>query len=119
LKDLFEAAGRLDLLVLSVGGLQPATTTTHQVGFLSEADLASLEEGGAVGDILFHFIDSAGRPIEHPLNDRVMSVDLDRLRRAKRRILTSGGPDKTEALPAALAAVEPHIFITDEFAARR
>ncbi|WP_425248530.1 sugar-binding transcriptional regulator [Chelativorans salis] len=119
LKDIFEMSSALDMVVLSVGGLAAATTTTHQVGFLSEEQLDSLKAAGAVGDILFHFIDRKGRIVDHPLNDLVMSVGLDEIRHGKRRILTSGGADKTEALFGALAVIEPHVLITDEFSARR
>ncbi|WP_246727750.1 sugar-binding transcriptional regulator [Chelativorans sp. Marseille-P2723] len=119
LKDIFDKAAELDIVVLSVGGLAPATTTTHQVGFITEAQLMSLQESGAVGDILFHFIDQKGRIVDHPINELVMSVGLDRLRLGKWRILTSGGADKTGALLGAIAVIEPHVLITDEFSARR
>lgn len=119
LKDIFEMAGALDIVVLSVGGIAAATTTTHQVGFITEEQLQSLRASGAVGDILFHFIDRQGRLVDHPINDLVMSVGLDQLRLGKWRILTSGGADKTEALLGAMTVIEPHVLITDEFSARR
>jgi DNA-binding transcriptional regulator LsrR (DeoR family) len=119
LKAIFELANQLDMVVLSVGGLNAETTTTFQVGFLTEEQLRSLKASGAVGDILFHFIDKDGRAIDHPLNDLVMSVGLDVLRNTKLRVLTSGGADKIEAMPAAIAAIRPHVLITDELTARR
>lgn len=119
LASIFHSASGLDLVVLSVGGLAAETTTTHQVGFLTAEQLDSLRAAGAVGDILFHFIDREGRPVDHPLNELVMSVALEDLRLGKKRVLTSGGPDKTDALLAALATIEPHVFITDEMTARR
>ena len=79
---------------------------------------SDLEAKGAVGDILYHFYDLDGQLVDHPINDRVMSVDVDRLRRAPMRILTSGGEDKIDALIGAMKLVEPTVFITDEESAR-
>ncbi len=48
-----------------------------------------------------------------------MSVEVDRLRRAPMRILTSGGPEKIEALLGAMRLLAPTVLITDEESARR
>lgn len=48
-----------------------------------------------------------------------MSVEVDRLRRAPLRILTSGGQEKIEALLGAMHLVKPTVLITDEESARR
>ena len=74
---------------------------------------------GAVGDLLFHFFDRNGDLVDHPVNSHVMSVDVDRLRKAPIRILTSGGAEKTEALLGAMTLIAPTILITDEESARR
>ena len=58
----------------------------------------------------------AGWPIPNSL---VMSVDVDRLRKAPIRILTSGGEEKIEALLGAMTLVAPTILITDEESAKR
>lgn len=119
ISEIFEMTDSLDMVVLSVGGLEPSTATTHLVGFLGREQFASLKDSGAVGDVLFHFIDLQGNLVDHPLNDVVMSVGLERLRRAKWRVLVSGGVDKIDALRGAVAATRPHVLITDEFSAGR
>ena len=118
LQEIFSLADELDALVVSIGGIASATTF-YRKGFLSEADREALVERGAVGDLLFHFFDRAGRLVDHPINDRVMSVEVDRLRRAPLRILTSGGAEKTEALLGAMTLIAPTVLITDEETARR
>ncbi|TIU89459.1 MAG: sugar-binding transcriptional regulator, partial [Mesorhizobium sp.] len=55
----------------------------------------------------------------HPVNSHVMSVDVDRLRKAPIRILTSGGVEKTQALLGAMNLIAPTVLITDEESARR
>jgi len=118
LQEVFEMANVLDAVLLSVGGIASATTFSRG-GFLREADREALLARGAVGDLLFHFFDRNGDLVDHPVNSHVMSVDVDRLRKAPIRILTSGGAEKTEALLGAMTLIAPTILITDEESARR
>lgn len=118
LEEIFEMADALDAVLLSIGGIASATTF-YRGGFLKEADREALLARGAVGDLLFHFFNRNGDLVEHPVNDRVMSVEVDRLRRAPLRILTSGGQEKIEALLGAMHLVKPTVLITDEESARR
>jgi deoxyribonucleoside regulator len=117
LSDIFRRAERLDMAVLGVGALSEESST-FRFGFFSDADRASLVKAGAVGDVLCHFFDRDGRLLDHPLNERVVSVPLDILRRAPRRVLASGGPDKVAAIRGAITLMRPTVFITDEATAR-
>nr|WP_292838523.1 sugar-binding transcriptional regulator [Mesorhizobium sp.] len=118
LRDIFRMTDALDAVLLSIGGIRSATTF-YRGGYLSEIQREELVALGAVGDLLFHPFDVDGRIVDHPLNGVVMSVDVDRLRRAPLRILTSGGPEKIEALLGAMKLVAPTVLITDEESARR
>jgi len=118
LQEIFSMADSLDAVLVSIGGIASATTF-YRGGFLTEADREALVARGAVGDVLFHFFNRQGELVDHPVNGRVMSVEVDRLRRAPVRILTSGGAEKTEALLGAMKLIEPTAFITDEESARR
>ncbi|MFC3073795.1 sugar-binding transcriptional regulator [Shinella pollutisoli] len=117
IQEIFDMADTLDAVVVSVGGIASATTF-YRGGFLSEAERQDLAGRGAVGDLLFHFYDRNGELIEHPINDRVMSVDVDRIRRAPLRILASGGAEKADAMIGAMRLVQPTVLITDEESAR-
>ena len=75
-------------------------------------------EAGAVGDILYNFIDKTGALVDHQVNSRSISVDLGRLRRTPERVLISGGREKIAALRAAIAVFSPTVFITDEVTAQ-
>ncbi len=109
----FEMAEKLDLALLSVGGISNLTTS-YRTGYLSEADRRSLIDGGAVGDVLYNFIDRDGNTLDHDVNRRVISVNLARLKRTPERVLVSGGREKLTALRAALRTIAPTILITDE-----
>jgi len=108
----------LDAVLLSIGGIASATTF-YRGGFLKDAEREALVARGAVGDVLFHFFDGDGELVDHPINGRVMSAEVDRLRKAPIRILTSGGPEKIEAMFGAMKLLAPTVLITDEESARR
>lgn len=113
LAAIFEMADKLDVALLSVGGIANLTTS-YRTGYLTEADRRSLVEAGAVGDVLYNFIDAEGNVLDHEVNQRVISVALPRLRRTPERILVSGGREKRVAIRAALRTVAPTTLITDE-----
>jgi DNA-binding transcriptional regulator LsrR (DeoR family) len=118
LQQIFQMADTLDAVLLSIGGIASATTF-YRGGFLTETEREALVARGAVGDLLFHFFDRNGDLVDHPINSLVMSVEVDRLRKAPMRILTSGGAEKTEALLGAMRLVAPTVLITDEESARK
>ncbi len=117
LSAIFEMAEKLDVALLSVGGIT-TLTTSYRTGYISEADRRSLIDTGAVGDILYNFIDEAGELVAHEVNDRVISVKLSAMRRTPERVLISGGRDKLIAIRAAVQTLKPTTLITDEVTAR-
>lgn len=113
LAAIFEMAHQLDMALISTGGIS-TLTTSYRAGYLSEVDRQSLIEAGAVGDVLYNFIGRDGAPVTHEVNRRVISVDLERLRRTPERVLISGGRDKLVAVAAAIRTLAPTVVITDE-----
>lgn len=118
LAGIFEMAEKLDVALLSVGGIT-ALTTSYRTGYISESDRRSLIEAGAVGDILYNFIDEAGALVPHEVNERVISVKLTHLQRTPERVLISGGKEKIVAIRAAISTLRPTTLITDEQSALR
>lgn len=117
LASIFEMADKLDMALLSAGGIGQLETS-YRTGHLSEADRQGLLEHGAIGDVLYNFIDAEGNTIDHPVNNRAISVRLGKLEAARERVLLSGGRDKYRVMKAAIKALNPTVLITDEFTAR-
>ena len=113
LSAIFAMAEKLDVALLSVGGIS-TLTTSYRTGYITEADRRSLIEAGAVGDLLYNFINDAGEPVAHEVNARVISANLDHLRRCPERVLISGGIEKRAVLRAAIKTLAPTTLITDE-----
>lgn len=115
--EVYERARHCDVALISAGELAPSSTN-YKLGLLTREDLLSLREAGAVGDVLCCFIDAAGRPVDHPLNRRVIALRLADLKRIPQVILLGGGRAKAAVIGAALRAGYAHVLITDEDCAR-
>jgi DNA-binding transcriptional regulator LsrR (DeoR family) len=117
LREVFDFARSLDAVVVSVGGMT-SQSTTNLFGFISDDDQNSLRARGAVGDMLFNFFDAEGRLVEHPLNERAMSIPVKTITATPARILVAGGVDKVETMIGAFKLLRPTVAITDEITAR-
>ncbi|UIK04394.1 sugar-binding transcriptional regulator [Neorhizobium galegae] len=117
LKTIYDLAENLDLAVVSCGDIGLHSTSLSE-GFISKAELDRLIAAGCVCDTMFNFLDEEGRSVDHKLNERVMSVDLDTLRKARHIVLSSGGAHRAVAIRATIRRVGCHTLITDETAAK-
>jgi len=117
LDQIFQMAEHSDVAVFSCGGIE-SLTTSYRLGHMSEAERQSLIAAGAVGDVLYNFIDADGVPVDHPVNARTVSISLERLARIPKKMLVSGGPGKLAVLQATLTTLRPTTFITCEQTAR-
>ena len=118
LDQVFQMAEGSDIAILSCGGID-SLTTSYRLGHVSEAERQSRIAAGAVGDILYNFIDREGRLVAHPVNDRCMAISLERLRRIRERVLISGGLAKTAIILATFRTLAPTTLVTDEQTALR
>jgi DNA-binding transcriptional regulator LsrR (DeoR family) len=117
LDTIYNLAENLDLAVISCGDIGPHSTSLSE-GFISKAELDRLIAAGCVCDTMFNFLDAEGRSVDHALNDRVMSIDLDTLRKARHVVLSSGGSHRAVAIRATIRRVGCNTLITDETAAK-
>ena len=116
--DVLEWARRIDMALVSVGGLGPESTI-RRLALLGDDEIASLIEAGAVGDCLAHFIDAEGRLVDHAINERVIGLAPHDLANVPTSILASGGPAKARVMKAVVKAGYLNTVITDEASARR
>jgi DNA-binding transcriptional regulator LsrR (DeoR family) len=113
LDQVFQMADASDIAFISCGGIS-TLNTSYRVGHVSEAERSSLIKAGAVGDVLYNFLDEHGKPVNHSINSRCMSFDVDRLQNIPKRVLISGGEEKIAILKASINSIKPTVLITDE-----
>ena len=113
ISSVLEEGKHVDVALLSVGS--PYTDATMSVlGYLEEKDLEQLRELGVVGDIASRFFDSEGKMVNHPLNDKVIGLSLEQLKRIKKVIAVVQGSHKIESLSAALKGEYIDVLIIDD-----
>ncbi len=114
---VYAFAGALDAVVVSVGSLG-GEATIARFELIGEDERRLMREFGGVGELLCNVFDRDGRIIDHPLNQRVMSVPMEAVRAAPIRVLAAGGPGKVEAIEGAIKLLRPTALVTDETTAR-
>lgn len=114
--DLFD---RLTLAIVGIGAVEPSEFLARSGNVFSREEMASLYDAGAVGEISFRFYDREGRQVITPLDDRVIGITLQALRKADRVMALAGGASKTEAIAGALRLGVIDILVTDRFTAAR
>ncbi|MEZ2220482.1 sugar-binding transcriptional regulator [Rhizobium sp. RCC_161_2] len=117
LEAIYRLAENLDLAIVSCGDIGPQSTSLSE-GFISKRELDQLIEAGCVCDTMFNFLDAEGNSVDHPINKRVMSVDLDTLKKAKHIVISSGGAHRAVAISATIKRIGCNTLITDESAAK-
>lgn len=108
---------RVDALAMAAGDLSDRSLLMRD-GLPAGVTPAALAEAGAVGDVLGLLLDARGRPVEHPVNDRVIGISLADLSAIPDVILAAGGAHKVAVLRAALATGVVNTVVTDEATAR-
>jgi DNA-binding transcriptional regulator LsrR (DeoR family) len=118
LDRLERIAASLDLAVVSVGDIGASATSLSR-SLISASEFQELTERGCVCDMMCNFLDAEGRSVDHPLNERVMSISLDTIARARHVVLATGGQDRAAAILAAHKRIGCNTLVTDEHAAKR
>jgi deoxyribonucleoside regulator len=80
---------------------------------ISEIELEELKNLGAVGDALGHYYDEHGQEVEAEINQLVIGLDLEDIKKIEWSVLIAGGAEK---IPAVRGALRNHLFnvlITD------
>ncbi|HEX7981279.1 MAG TPA: sugar-binding transcriptional regulator [Gemmatimonadaceae bacterium] len=111
-----EAVQRFDAITLAlvgIGTVEPSPMLARSGNVFTQAELAALSKAGAVGDICLRFFDAEGEPVDHPLGDRVIGIELHQLRGCRRSVGIAGGTRKLAAIRGALLGRWVNVLITD------
>jgi DNA-binding transcriptional regulator LsrR (DeoR family) len=110
--EVFKLATGADLMFVGIGTAQSdAQLVASQM--IEAAEIHEVRSQGGTGEMLGHFFDSKGRPVETSLTARTLSPVLSDLK-GRRIVAIAGGPDKIEAIRAVLASRFLTGLITDE-----
>ena len=102
----------LDTVFLGLGSLA-SNTVLNDGHTLSKQALKDLRARRAVGDIALRFFDAHGASVRTLLDDRILGITTEQLRKVDRVVAVAGGADKILAIAAALEARIVDVLITD------
>ncbi len=109
----------LTMALLGIGSVEQSPLLRESGNALALEDQAGLREVGAVGDICLRFFDADGAAVHTSVDDRVVGIELEQLRRVPRRVGVAGGAGKHAAIRASLLGGWINVLITDLEEARR
>jgi DNA-binding transcriptional regulator LsrR (DeoR family) len=113
-----QRAREADAALVGLGGVHDHLNLVAE-GYMTAAGWDELVAGGMVGDIGARYFDAQGRQVECDVNDRVIGLTLDELRRIPLRVVVAGGRDKDRAIHAALRTGLISVLVTDAGTATR
>lgn len=105
--------GRVDALALAAGDLSGRSLLVRD-GLPPDVTAEALARAGAVGDLLGTLVDARGRPIDHPINERVVGLSPADLAAVPDAILAAGGAHKRPVIRAVLGLGVIDTLVTDE-----
>ena len=71
-----------------------------------------------VGDVGLRFVDASGSPLDLEINERIIGLSLEQIKRIPRVIGVAGGEEKQKIILAALRGEILDALITDDATAR-
>jgi len=117
-RNAFENARKCDVAFMGLGEAEPEGTIVR-TGHLTSEQMQSIQRQGAVGDILLRFFDAEGRCVPTSLDERVMSIQWDDIRRIPHVVILAAGESKIPAIRGMLKADICHCLITDTDTAKK
>ena len=109
----------LTVLLLGIGSVTPSPLLVNSGNTLPASDLEALGRLGGIGDVCLRYFDAEGNSVESELNDRVVGLSVEQLRRVPRRVGVAFGEPKVLPIAAAARGGWINTLITDQFTAQR
>ncbi|MBN1298274.1 MAG: hypothetical protein JW997_01155 [Actinobacteria bacterium] len=103
---------KADIAIFGIGAMERGTVVG--LNLLNNTTIDKVKSKGAVGDILGHFFDANGNFIQSELENRIVSIKTEHLKKFKQRIAIAGGKYKTESIKGALFSGIISTLVIDE-----
>ena len=113
IREALDRAKKADGVILGIGAVDKGGGL-WRAGFLDQRDEVRLKKAGAVGAMGGRFYNVYGEMCFNDLDDRIIGLTLDELRKIKHKIGIASGSEKVDAILGALRGRLLDMFITDE-----
>jgi DNA-binding transcriptional regulator LsrR (DeoR family) len=108
---------QITLALIDIGSLQPSSWLVDSGNAVSRGELQNLQDKGAVGNICLRFYNISGEEIKDVIGDRVLGLELHRLKSIPTVVGIASGKQKRQAILGALHGRWINVLVTDQFTA--
>lgn len=117
IKRALKEASEVDIAFVGMGCMGQESTLL-KTKLVSSDTMKELQEQNCVGEVLMRFFDDQGRPVQTFLDDRVVSIDWNAIRRIPLFVVMASGKEKILPLKAALKGGWVSGLVTDVYTAK-
>ena len=117
-REILEMAEKIDLAMVGMSDIG-SKSTLIKTGNFSMREFNYLSSLGVVGDVNLIFINEDGEHIPNDIDDRIIRVSINRIKRIKNRIGVGFGDRKIKVIIGALKGKFINILLTDEYTAKK
>jgi len=112
-REIIKLAEKIDTAMVGLSDIGPDSTLI-KTGSFSMEEFKYLESLGVVGDVNLIFIDENGRPVLNKIDERIVRISPERLKKVKNVIGVAFGRRKSKVILGALRGGFINILFTDE-----
>jgi DNA-binding transcriptional regulator LsrR (DeoR family) len=112
-----ETARSAEFALIGIGNLAESSAFVR-AGYMTAEQLEVMRQDGAAGDLAWQIITHTGTPYPSGLNDRIIGITLEELRRIPTTIAIASGVEKAQAILAALRTGVIDVLCTESRVAR-
>ena len=113
IRQAISVARRADAAIFGIG-LPTEDGLLSSAGFLNKKSIANLESAGVVGVICGRFFDINGNKCASELDDQIIGLDLDEVKRIRHKVVIAFGSKKVDAIAGAMRGGLMDVLITDD-----
>lgn len=112
--ETLKLAENIDIALVGIGALKKNALIVEQSSIISQEETNRLLLKGVIGDVGLRFFDKSGNLIEDEINERVIGLTHEQIKKIPRIIGVAGGEEKHLSILAALRGKWINVLITDE-----
>jgi len=117
-KEIIEMSDRINVAMVGMSGISPESTLV-KTGNFSIEEFDYLSGLGVVGDINLIFINEDGEHVISKMDDRIIRISTDKIKKIKNVIGVGFGDRKVKVIIGALKGKFINILLTDEKTAKK
>ncbi len=112
ISEALNRARKSDIVMQSIGTVDDSAILYVEKK-ITEQELRSLQASNAIGDALGHYFDENGNVVSTFLDNRIIGITLDDLKKIPWSVLIAGGEEKNSVVEAAMKGNFFNVLITN------